>query len=212
MFGIHDFQLYAVTSTIDGNRVLMQVSAVNRGLPATHVALRIYPVVGDGIAELPLAEITVDSIETYGEIMLEGEYILPAGEEVEFLAIVDDGNHTTEVFEINNQLRFKAGDNISAIEDLAVNTGEMLYAYPNPFRDMLWIKYVLEKPASELVFSIYDMKGKTVHKISGMAAVAGTHIMGWTATGLQDGIYFIAVQGRNQDGTSFHSELKVVRK
>jgi hypothetical protein len=212
MFGIHDFQLYAVTSTVDGNRVIMQVSAVNRGLPATHVALRIYPVVGDGIAELPLAEVTVDSIDTYGEIVLDGEYILPAGEEVEFLAIVDDGDHTIEAFELNNQLRFKAGENISGFEALPVNSGEMLYAYPNPFRDMLWIKYVLEKPASELVFSIYDMKGKIVHKISGMSAGAGFHIMGWTATGLQDGMYFIAVQGRDQDGLSFHSELKVVRK
>jgi hypothetical protein len=211
LFGIHDFQLYAVTSRVEGNTVVMQVSAVNRGLPATHVALRIYPVVGDGIAELPLAEVTVDSIGTYEEIVLNAEYLLPTGEEVEFVAIVDDGDHTVEVFEINNQLRFKAGENISGIEAKLPETGDMFYAYPNPFRDMLWIKYYLEDPASALVISILDLNGKMVHQITGLPAGAGMHSMTWTATGLKNGMFVIEVQGRNQNGEPFRSEIKVMR-
>jgi hypothetical protein len=189
----------------------MQVSAVNRGLPATHVALRIYPVVGDGIAELPLAEITVDSIASYEEIVLDAEYSLPAGEEVEFLAIVDDGDHTVEVFEINNQLRFKAGENINGMEALMPDNGDRLYAYPNPFRDMLWIKYYLTEPASSLVLSIHDLNGKRVHTVNGLPSGSGNHIVGWTGTGLKDGLYIIEVYGNDQNGASFQAEMKVMR-
>ena len=211
IFGIHDFQLYAATSRIEGNRVIMEVSAVNRGLPATGIALRIYPIVGGGIDEFPCAEVTVDSIDTYGEIVLESEYILPTDEEVEFVAIIDDGDNTREVFELNNRLWFKAGESSNGIEVLTAVNGEILHAYPNPFNDNLWIKYYLERPASSLVISILDVKGKTVRKLTGMPSDAGVHIMGWTATGLQDGLYIIAVQGKDQNGKAFHAEIKVVR-
>ena len=210
LFGIHDFQLYAVTSRIEGNTVTMKVSAVNRGLPATNVALRIYPVVGDGIAELPLAEVTVDSIASYEEIILDAEYTVPVGEEVEFLAIVDDGDHTVEVFEINNQLRFKAGENISGMEALMQDKGATLYAFPNPFREMLWIKYYLEEPSTSLVLSILDLNGKMVHTVNGLPSGSGTHIVGWTGSGLKDGLYIIEVHGSDQTGESFRAEMKVM--
>ncbi len=210
-FGIHDFQLYAVTSLLTGNHVLMQVSAVNRGLPATDIALRIYPVVGGGIAELPLAEIIVDSVETYGEIVLSGDYYIPAGEEVEFVAIIDDGDGLTEVFELNNQLRFRAGENSTGIGPDTAESGALLYAYPNPFTDMLYIKYSLEEQASSLVISVLDVNGKTLHKMTGMPSAAGTHILGWSATGLKDGIYIIAIQGKYRNGEAFHRELKLLR-
>ncbi|NJK86679.1 MAG: hypothetical protein HC906_12625 [Bacteroidales bacterium] len=48
--GLKDFQLHAATSVINGNQVHIEVTAVNRGLPAKNVTLRIFPVVGQGIA------------------------------------------------------------------------------------------------------------------------------------------------------------------
>ena len=210
-FGIHDFQLYAVTSSIEGNHVMMQVTAVNRGLPATGVALRIYPIVGGGIAELPLAEIVVDSIDTYEEIILEGDYFLPTDEEVEFLAIVDDGDVTREVFETNNQLRFRAGESSTGTEPLAVEGTALLQAYPNPFNDKLCIRYCLDEPVSGLVISVFDMNGEILHKMTGMPSGTGTHMLNWTAGCLKNGIYLISMQGRNQRGETFHEEMKLIR-
>jgi hypothetical protein len=76
---------------------------------------------------------------------------------------------------------------------------------------MLWIKYYLEDPVSALVISILDLNGKMVHQITGLPSGAGTHILGWTATGLKDGMVIIEVQGRNQNGEPFQAELKVMR-
>ncbi|MBN1415173.1 MAG: hypothetical protein JW973_08750 [Bacteroidales bacterium] len=211
MFGIHDFQLYAATSRVEGNRVIMQVSAVNRGLPATNIALRIYPVVGGGIAELPLAEITVDSIDTYGEIILDGEYLMPTDEEVEFVAIIDDGDHTLEVFELNNQLRFKAGEDINGINTMAAENGKLLSAYPNPFTNRLWIQYYLDKPASSLVISVHDLRGNAIQQLDGMPRDAGSHVVEWTANSLPDGIYVILIRGTERNGMAFQAEIKQVK-
>ncbi len=210
-FGIHDFQLYAVTSSVDGRQVMMQVSAVNRGLPAAGVALRIYPIVGGGIAELPLAEVIADSVDTYGEIVLDGDYILPAGEEVEFLAIVDDGDFTIEVFESNNQLRFRAGESSTGTEPLTGESRTLLQAYPNPFSDVLYIKYCLAEPVSDLIISVLDMNGKMVHKMAGMPSGAGMHVLGWTANGLRNGLYMVSIEGRDQRGGAFREEMKLLR-
>jgi hypothetical protein len=210
MFGINDFQLFAATSRLEGNRVIMQVSAVNRGLPARNVALRIYPVVGDGIAELPLAEITADSVPTYGEVVLDGEYILPTDEEVEFIAIIDDGDDTREVFELNNQLRFKAGGNPTGLESILADDKAIMDAYPNPFSDRLQIRYYLDKPASALIISVQDMEGRILQKISGMPVTDGYHTVVWNAAGLQDGLYIITVQGVDAEGKSFHAIMKIV--
>lgn len=210
MFGIHDFQLYAATSVVDGNRVTIQVSAVNRGLPAHNVALRIYPVVGDGIAELPLAELIIDSLATYGEMVLNAEYLLPTNEEVEFVAIIDDGNITREVFEVNNSLRFKAGSSVSEINEMLSNKSIMLNAYPNPFSERLFISYCLEKPSSILIISVKDIEGRVLNKITGMPMSAGSHIIEWTSGGLRSGIYMIELEGKDIEGNTLHKNIKLL--
>ncbi len=210
MFGIHDFQLYAATSVVNGNRVTIQVSAVNRGLPAHNIALRIYPVVGDGIAELPLAELFLDSLPTYGEMVLNAEYLLPTNEETEFVAIIDDGNITREVFEVNNSLRFKAGSSVSGINEMHGDKGSVLNAFPNPFSEQLYISYNLQKPVSALVISVKDMEGRVLHKITGMPVSAGRHIIEWTAGGLRSGIYMIVLEGTDEEGNVLHSSMKLI--
>ena len=75
-----------------------------------------------------------------------------------------------------------------------------------------YIKYCLEEQVSALVISVLDVNGKTVHKMTGMPSAAGAHMLGWSATGLKDGIYIIAVQGKDKNGEAFHAEMKLLRK
>ncbi|MBN2213460.1 MAG: hypothetical protein JW723_04385 [Bacteroidales bacterium] len=174
MLSIPDFQLYAAVSEIDGNTARIEVTAVNRGIPAKKIFLRVYPVVGQGIAELPLAEMEIDSFATDQEVILHADYILPNAEITRFVAIIDDGDDLREVFELNNSLEFEGGQGISTLEDNMDHTG-LLTAYPNPFRDHLVIRYILDETANEVQFRIFGMNGCEINRITSVPHSEGVH-------------------------------------
>jgi hypothetical protein len=208
-FGIHDFQLFAAVSVVDGNQALIEVSAVNRGLPAKNIYLRVYPIIGEGIAELPLAEIMADSLATYQELTLESTYLLPLGEEVDFIAIIDDGDDIREVFELNNSLRFDAGGTVSGLFDPKNETCNFT-VFPNPFTRELNIAYQLHEQVKNIIIKITNLDGKIVDQVTKVPIQKGKHVVSWHVSELQKGIFIVSIEGTSIDGKLFSKQVTAI--
>lgn len=210
LFGIHDFQLFAATSLTNGNTSMIEVTAVNRGLPAKEVYLRIFPIVDNGIAELPLAEAMIDSFATYGEFTLNANYIIPNGSDVKFLAIIDDGDDTREVFELNNSLLFDAEGIISGLNEDFFEEGAFIF--PNPVIDDLNICYNLKNQAKSLTIHIISVNGRTIDVISNIPLNQGNHLVKWRTSTVDEGLLIILIDGTDVDGEIIRHQMKVVKK
>jgi hypothetical protein len=209
---IPDFQLFAAVSEIDGNTASIQVTAVNRGMPAKHIFLRVYPVVGSGIAELPLAEMEIDSFATDQEVVLNTSYILPNNEVTEFVAIIDDGDDLREVFELNNVLRFEGGQGISVMDDYTTHADDILAVFPNPFLDHLEICYSLDNPADELQFRIIGMNGIEINRITEIPRYAGIHIVSWFTNSGEKGCFLLLMEGKDTFGNVISANKVLIRQ
>jgi len=210
-FRIHDFQLFGASSMQNGNQVLYEVTAVNRGVPASDVHLRVYPVVGGGIAELPHSQVRIDSFDTYQEHTLKGRYTLPEGEEVEFLAVIDDGDDIREVFEVNNQLRFDGGsDVVQGIHEL--KAAQHIVVHPNPFSRHIRVAYTLAGAATRLTMSITSLEGKRIDQVSHLPGSRGDHVLSWTASDLPRGIYILHLEGALVNGETINTKVKMVKQ
>ncbi len=209
---IPDFQLYAAVSQINGNEASIQVTAVNRGIPAKNIFLRIFPVVGDGIAELPLAEMEIDSFATDQEVVLTTDYTLPNSEVTKFVAIIDDGNDFREVFELNNTLQFEGGQGISSVKDLTADDAEVFSVYPNPFRDHLIIQYQLSNPASDMQIRIFNMNGSEINRISAIPTDIGLHVINWYTNSSESGNYLLLLEGKDNAGNLIRMKKVVVKQ
>ena len=211
-FSIPDFQLFAAVSEINGNMVSIRVTAVNRGIPANNVFLRVFPLVGNGIAELPLAEMEIDSFASSQEVVLNADYTLPNSEVTKFVAIIDDGDDVREVFELNNILQFEGGQDISSVYNFTDGDKEKMTVYPNPFSNQLLIKYQLEDQASDLHIRIFNTKGSEINRISDIPANAGQHVINWYTNTSESGYYLLILEGKDSSGNMIRMKKVVVKQ
>jgi hypothetical protein len=81
-----------------------------------------------------------------------------------------------------------------------VPTGHVVTAYPNPFRSLTQIRYVL--PVEEHVdLAVYDIQGRLIKKLAGGMKPAGRHGAVWRGEDeagreVASGIYFIGLRSR----------------
>jgi hypothetical protein len=61
--------------------------------------------------------------------------------------------------------------------------------YPNPFKTSTTISYQLPE-SEDLVLTVVDVTGRAIKKLVNTHQTAGTHLVTWSVTNEQPGIYF----------------------
>ncbi|MCB0284082.1 MAG: phosphodiester glycosidase family protein [Calditrichaeota bacterium] len=69
--------------------------------------------------------------------------------------------------------------------------------YPNPFNNSTTINYLLSKN-SNVLFSVYDIRGKLITRQNIKSQVSGRHSFSFDATGLSSGIYVYSLRADNE--------------
>jgi photosystem II stability/assembly factor-like uncharacterized protein len=70
-----------------------------------------------------------------------------------------------------------------------------LQTYPNPGRGSVTISYTLDVPSPARI-TVYDVLGRHVFNRFEDDASQGQHVFMWDASGLRDGVYFVALETR----------------
>lgn len=199
LFEIYDFQLENIASqklTAD-KEYLVEATAINRGVPAKDVWLRIYPVVGEGISEFPIAEMKIEDFKSGQKVSLPVNYTAPNSEQVQMYAKIDDGNKIPEIIEKNNAkiVQLAAPTNINDAKkefDWKV--------YPNPFDSQVKFEYLLQSNAEKVTISVFTQKGSEVITFSNCPTSEGVHSIDWIPANLADGNYIYRFTVENKDG------------
>jgi hypothetical protein len=199
LFEVFDLQLQNITSQkLSDTEYSITATAVNRGLPAKNVWLRIYPVIGDGINEFPIKEMKIENFLTNQEISLAVDnYFTPSSERIQIYAKIDDGDDIRELMEVNNskiQLLREAVD-INELKD------ELRFeVYPNPFVENVRFAYSLKVNASEISIDIYSAKGQKIIKFTNCPLNVGTHTIDWAPSNLPAGNYIYKLSIKTSEG------------
>ncbi len=200
LLGLYDFEVLDIYF-VDNRDGTVQVSATagNRGVMAHDIWFRIYPVIGEGIAEFPLAEIKIDTLKPGETVFLSSTYTLPnVDRSVEFIAVIDDNRLFTEATEMNNSLKIPFSTTDSNNELL--QNQNAINIYPLPFNDVVTFEYNLEKNFNTVTICIYNIRGKCVARLSREASVKGHHMLKWRNTEVPTGVYFYRITGQSQEG------------
>jgi hypothetical protein len=196
-FSIYDFKLldlqYVQTAN---NRFTVTAKALNRGIQANYVWLRIYPIVDGGISEFPIAQMRIDTFKVNQTVELTVDYTAPDKNKVELIAIIDDGDYITEAIEKNN----------SAIVDLPLTTDVnesrskiTSTVYPNPFADKVRFSYQLPADAKAVSLSVFTQSGAEVVRFVNCPSTAGQQSIDWAAWNLPAGnyLYKLTITGKD---------------
>ena len=84
-------------------------------------------------------------------------------------------------------------DIVSAVDETAPGTFDLLPAYPNPFNSSTTISFVLPK-TDRLLLTVYSVTGQKVETLADGIAEAGTHRVMFDGTGLSSGIYLVRLE------------------
>jgi hypothetical protein len=77
---------------------------------------------------------------------------------------------------------------------------ETLMVYPNPFRDHLVIRYVLDEPAEEVQFRIFGMNGSEISRITNIPRSAGVHTVIWYTTSRENAGFLLIMERKDMKG------------
>ncbi len=200
MLDLLDFEAISITFDYLGNgQVRVTATAGNRGIVGDSVWFRIYPIIGGGVYEFPIAEVLLDEFIPGQTIELSGVYTLPVTDEsIEFIAIIDDGYDYVEITEVNNIIRI---DYIPEDIDMDMTEGNSLVIYPMPFSDDVNFRYTLLKEYNNITLRVYDLEGKLWVELSEWPAEAGLNSVQWRNTGMPDGNYIYKLYGEETGNT-----------
>ena len=195
---MYDFQLNDVKATKLADRTFsVTATAINRGLPATNVWFRIYPVIGGGISEFPIGEIKIDNFASGQTVELTvPSYTAPNGQKIEVVAKIDDGNKVKEILEQNNAKVMELTGPLS-VDDLKNDFG--VSVYPNPCADFVHFAYTLSTNAKNVQIALYTQNGSEIVKFVNCPSVAGSHIIDWTPMVI-NGNYIYRLTITSKDG------------
>ncbi|HEY4785921.1 MAG TPA: hypothetical protein VIH57_07720 [Bacteroidales bacterium] len=198
LFGIYDFQLQNISYQKTGdNEYHITAQAINRGLPSGNIWFRIYPVIGGGISEFPIAEMKLDTFLNGQTVTLTVDYTPPSKDKIELLAKIDDSNKVTEVIEKNNTMVKLLSGPLST-NDLKKDYG--VSVYPNPFDTWVQFAYQLPSGMKEVQISIFTQKGSEVVKFIHCPNQAGPNTINWSPDHLVPGYYIYKIRMEGTDG------------
>jgi hypothetical protein len=200
LFSLYDFQLQSIDyQRTSESTCHITVKAVNRGLSAQNIWLRIYPVVGGSIGELPIAQTEISTFNTNQVVELQLDYVLPSNENIEVYAKIDDGENVAEVIEKNNykiqQLLGPMGT-----KDLKKEFG--VSVSPNPFTEKVKFSYQLTEGTSAVKITIYAQSGSELIDLTNCPVGEGTHDIEWTPSNLLYGNYIYKMTITERSGHS----------
>jgi hypothetical protein len=199
LLDLYDFEATRISFDDLGNgQVQVNASADNRGLGGKDVWFRIYPIIGGGTYEFPIAEIRVENFVPGQQIDLSGIYKLPVTDKsIEFIAIVDDGYDFVEITEMNNSI--KTSFVVTATDDTKIQ-GNTLTVYPMPFSDDVTFEYTLDKDYINVALRVFDLNGKLRLEINDLPSANGVNSVHWRSTDLPAGNYIYKVSGQVNAG------------
>jgi hypothetical protein len=193
---LYDFEATTISYDDLGNgQVQINATINNRGINASDVWLRIYPVIGGGTYEFPVAELRVENFSPLQSIDISGIYTLPVTDKsIDFIAIADDGYDYTEITEVNNtiEVNYRA----TGIEDID-HSSNSLQVFPVPFNDEVSFSYTLNGDYGNLQLKVYNMSGKLSMLISNCPANKGSNLVTWRNSSMPAGNYIYKLTGEN---------------
>ncbi len=200
MLDLFDFEATSISFNDLGNgQVQVTATAGNRGIDGENVWFRIYPIIGGGVYEFPIAEIRVDNFNPGQTIELSGFYTLPVTDEtIEFIAIIDDGYDYVEITEVNNIIRI--GFVPDAIDDTEIQDNS-LTIYPLPFSDDVNFKYFLNEEYRDITLKVYDLEGRLWVELNDWPSDNGMNSVQWRNTDMPDGNYIYWITGKETSGS-----------
>jgi hypothetical protein len=199
MLDLYDFEASSVTFDDLGNgTVQVNATVSNRGIPANDVWIRIYPVIGGGTHEFPIAEIRVENFDPLQTINISGIYTLPVTDKsIEFLVIADDGYDYTEIMEVNNSIQISY---LSTEINNPSSTQNRLDVYPMPFTDEVNLSYSLEKNYKNVSVQIFDLSGKLWMQIGNCPGNSGENKVVLRNSSMPAGNYIYKLTGNEISG------------
>jgi hypothetical protein len=201
MLDLYDFEATSISFSDLGNgQVQVNATSGNRGIIGQDVWFRIYPIIGGGTYEFPIAEIEVTNFQPGQSIDLSGVYTLPITDKtIEFIAIVDDGYDYTEITELNNTI--KIGFETSAVDQTNIISNG-ISIYPMPFADDVNFEYQLDKAYSTITIKVFDLKGQLWMEMKNCPASQGTNTIQWRNTEMPYGNYIYQVTGESNGSST----------
>lgn len=205
---VYEFRSKTVAWDDAGTEVTVSAEAKNLGLPATNVWFRIYPVIDGGIREFPIAEMRIDSFKTGTFVSLSGNYVIPEGHTVEFVAVIDDDEKIYEILE-NNNIKTTVYAGPTGIETLPKKA--QANVYPNPAEDVITFEYYLPDDMNKVTITITDLKGRVLKKYTDCSSNKGANVVNQNLNGMTSGNYYYSVkaEGKNKH---LHYTGKIIKK
>jgi hypothetical protein len=191
---LYDFEASSLSFNNIGNgQVQVSASVLNKGIVGKDVWVRIYPVIGGGAHEFPIAETRVEHFNPMQSIDLFGNYTLPVTDKsIEFIVIVDDDLDYVEVTELNNDLKVSylasSTDNPSDLEQYFV-------AYPIPYKDEVHFEYTLKTEYQQVTMQVFDLSGKLWMEIRNCPGDYGINRLSWRNSTMPQGNYVYRITG-----------------
>jgi hypothetical protein len=200
LLDLYDFEATSISFDDLGNgQVQVNAAAWNRGIQGSEVWFRIYPVIGGGTYEFPIAEIRAENFGPQQSLQLSGIYTLPLTDKsIEFIAIVDDGHDYIEISEQNNNIStgfIPTGTNEPGTRDKYLNI------YPVPFTDDVHFEYFLPEAYRNIALKVFDLNGRLRLEMDNLPCGAGINSIQWRCSDLPQGNYIYKLSGEDFTGT-----------
>jgi hypothetical protein len=191
---LYDFEATAISFNDLGNGdVQVNATLGNRGITGKNIWVRIYPIIGGGAYEFPIAELRLENFDPMQTIDLSGNYTLPATDKsIEFMAVVDDGDKIVEITELNNTLRITF---VATALDEPLAEENHLNVYPVPFADEVHFEYMLNKEYRNITLKVLDLSGRLWMELSNCPAENGLNSLTWRNSAMPDGNYIYRLTG-----------------
>lgn len=194
---VYEFRSKQVTYENEGGTaVKVTAEAKNLGMNAANVWFRIYPVIDGGIREFPIAQLKADSFKTSSVLTLSGNYTIPKGHNVEFVAIIDDGEKFYEILENNN---LKSTLYITTDIDNPAGFRIQSKTYPNPAKDHLYFNYFLQENMNNVNISIANNVGKILISKDNCPKSEGENEYILSINQLLNGNYYYKISATNKE-------------
>jgi hypothetical protein len=201
MLDLYDFEAKTIYFNDLGNgQVQVNATVGNRGIQGKNIWIRIYPIIGGGTYEFPIAETRVEEFNPGQTIDLSGNYTLPVTDKsIEFIVIVDDGHDYVEITERNNSIKISYV--ATSVEDQE-NNDVFLRVYPMPFTDDLHFEYFLDKTYNNISLKVYDLNGRLWMELNSCPSNQGINSIQWRNSDMPQGNYIYKLVGEEISGSA----------